>query len=160
MSNRAAGLIMIAKSEGTADLGDRGYNVLVGGTLFIGYADHPRIRVRLKGINIVSTAAGRYQILSKYYDYYKKLLKLSDFSPASQDAIALQMIKEQHAIADLDAGRIDDFIAKVCDIWASFPGKDNTYGQHKNKVDALKKFFTDAGGILATTGAPNVVAIA
>lgn len=75
---------MIATAEGTAKLGDNGYNVLVGGSLFTGYADHPRKAVYLPKYRIKSTAAGRYQILSKYYDSYKKSLKLKDFSPASQ----------------------------------------------------------------------------
>lgn len=40
--NRKAFLTMIATAEGTAKLGDNGYNVLVGGSLFTGYADHPQ----------------------------------------------------------------------------------------------------------------------
>src|SRR4051794_26666927 len=100
---------MIATSEGTAHIGDRGYNCLVGSTplkpvLFAGYVDHPRVKVPL-GPNLVSTAAGRYQILARYYDAYKARLSLPDFSPASQDAIAVEMIREQEALADVEAGR-------------------------------------------------------
>ena len=112
---------MIATAEGTAKLGDNGYNVLVGGSLFTGYADHPRKAVYLPKYKIKSTAAGRYQILSRYYTFYKKLLKLKDFSPASQDAIAIQMIKEQGALQDVDEGRVDVAIKKVSNIWASLP---------------------------------------
>ena len=83
LPNRKAFLTMIATAEGTAKLGDNGYNVLVGGSLFTGYADHPRKAVYLPKYKIKSTAAGRYQILSRYYTFYKKLLKLKDFSPAS-----------------------------------------------------------------------------
>ena len=145
--NRKAFLTMIATAEGTVNLGDNGYNVLVGGSLFTGYADHPRKAVYLPKYKIKSTAAGRYQILSKYYTFYKKLLKLKDFSPASQDAIAIQMIKEQGALQDVDEGRVDAAIKKVSNIWASMPGAG--YGQREVAIASLRKSFVDAGGLIA-----------
>ena len=42
-----------------------------------------------------STGAGRYQLLSRWWDAYRKQLGLKDFSPKSQDAVALQQIKER-----------------------------------------------------------------
>src|SRR5579862_2838471 len=96
--NEKAFLDMISFSEGTYGKGDNGYNVLVGGSFFDGYDDHPRISVYLPSLNIHSTAAGRYQILERYFDAYKARLGLADFSPASQDAIALQMISECGAL--------------------------------------------------------------
>ena len=147
LPNRKAFLTMIATAEGTVNLGDNGYNVVVGGSLFTGYADHPRKAVYLPKYKINSTAAGRYQILSKYYDSYKKLLKLKDFSPASQDAIAIQMIKEQGALQDVDEGRVDAAIKKVSNIWASMPGAG--YGQREVAIASLRKSFVDAGGLIA-----------
>ncbi|MGC7995735.1 lysozyme, partial [Salmonella enterica] len=84
---------------------------------------------RLIALNptLSSTAAGRYQLLARYFDAYKKQLNLPDFSPASQDAIALQQIKERGALADVDAGRFDIAVGKVRNIWASLPGAG--YGQ-------------------------------
>lgn len=151
MSNLDAFLTMIAVSEGTYDIGDRGYNCLVGSTperpfLFTSYADHPRQRIELQP-GLWSTAAGRYQILERYYDAYKAQLRLPDFSPTSQDAIATQMIREQHAYADAAAGRFDEAVAKCSNIWASLPGAG--YGQHENDLAELREAFTAAGGILA-----------
>jgi muramidase (phage lysozyme) len=151
MSNLDAFLSMIATSEGTELIGDRGYNCLVGSTpqkpvLFSSYADHPRIRVRLSD-TLTSTAAGRYQILERYYDAYKARLGLTDFSPESQDTIALQMIREQHAFADVASGHFDEAVTKCANIWASLPG--NGYGQHQNKLADLRQAFTDAGGVMA-----------
>lgn len=73
-------LDMLAVSEGTSTDpdSDDGYNVIVGGALFIGYADHPR-RLELPRLGISSTAAGRYQLLARYFDAYRKQLSLSDF---------------------------------------------------------------------------------
>lgn len=77
---------------------DCGYDVLVGGGLFRGYADHPRMVVDLPALKIKSTAAGRYQLLRRYYDFYKKTLGLKDFPPLSQDLIALQQFRERRAL--------------------------------------------------------------
>ena len=145
--NLAAFLDMIAASEGTAGKGDNGYNVIVGGELFEGYADHPRKSVWLSKFGIKSTAAGRYQLLMRYYDAYKKQLNLPDFSPESQDAIALQQIRERGAIADIIAGNFDVAVKKVSNIWASLPGAG--YGQYENKIEKLRLAYTNAGGVLA-----------
>lgn len=122
----AAFLDMLAFSEST-DNGrqptkDHGYDVLVGGGLFSGYAVHPRKLVDLPRLGIKSTAAGRYQLLSRYFDAYKRQLGLTDFGPASQDAIAVQQIRERKAIPDIQAGRLKDAIAKCRNIWACLPG--------------------------------------
>lgn len=146
MSNRKAFLDMIATSEGTAAIGDNGYNVLVGGRLFKGYADHPRIVVDLPRLRIKSTAAGRYQILARYFDAYKRSLKLPDFSPASQDAIAIQMIKECKALADVDAGRVGVALDKCRSRWASLPGAG--YGQREHSRDFLVSAYIKAGGVV------------
>lgn len=151
MSNIDAFLAMIAHSEGTEHCGDRGYNCIVGSTpqkptLFLSYADHPRVKVILRP-GLVSTAAGRYQILARYFDAYKEMLHLPDFSPASQDAIALQMIREQGAYDDVAAGRFDVAVEKCANIWASLPGAG--YGQHENRLADLRAAFTQAGGALA-----------
>lgn len=145
-TNLQAFLSMIAVSEGTKHLGDDGYNVLVGGTLFDGYADHPRKLVRLNP-TLSSTAAGRYQILARYYDSYRKSLNLPDFSPASQDAIAVQMIREQGALYDVEAGRLVDAIDKCKNIWASLPGAG--YHQRENPLAKLEQAYAQHGGTLA-----------
>ena len=66
------------------------------GELFTDYSDHPRKLVTLNP-KLKSTGAGRYQLLSCWWDAYRKQLGLKDFSPKSQDAVALQQIKERGA---------------------------------------------------------------
>lgn len=147
-SNLQAFLDMLAWSEGTSRIkgSDNGYNVVVGGSLFNGYADHPRKLVTLTSLGIKSTAAGRYQLLSRYYDAYKKQLGLKDFSPANQDAIAIQQIRERKALADIEAGCIKEAIAKCSNIWASLPGAG--YGQHEHKIDDLVNKYISFGGAI------------
>ena len=148
-------LDMIAWSELGAALlqkSDDGYNVIVGSTpknlnLFVGYADHPRQFVYLKKLGITSTAAGRYQILARYFDHYKKLLRLNDFSPAAQDAIAIQLIRECRALDDIAVGRIAQAINKCKSRWASLP--EAGYKQHEHDVGALVGVFVERGGVVA-----------
>ena len=148
--NRTAFLDMLAWSEGTSTIpgSDNGYNVLVGSTpshplLFHSYADHPRIL----NPDLDSTAAGRYQLLARYYDAYKQMLNLPDFSPASQDAIARQQITERRAMVDIDAGNLSSAILKCGTIWASLPG--SPYGQHQQNLSGLQTVYLNAGGTLA-----------
>lgn len=151
--NRSAFLTMIAVSEGTENIGNQnGYNIIVGSTpnhphLFDTYADHPRVLVALPKLGIKSTAAGRYQLLARYFDAYKELLHLLDFSPASQDKIALQLIRECHALDDIDTGRFAQAVKKCKSRWASLPGAG--FGQHENTLDVLQLAYIDAGGVVA-----------
>ena len=149
--NVAAFLDMIAFSEGT-DNGrqptkDRGYDVVVGGQLFASSADHPRKLVPLPKLKINSTAAGRYQLLSKYFDAYRKQLGLADFSPAAQDKIAIQQIRERRALAAIEAGDFVKAVSLVKNIWASLPGAG--YGQHEHKLVDLAAVYQRKGGGLA-----------
>ncbi|MNL38838.1 Phage lysozyme [compost metagenome] len=154
MSNRTAFLDMIAVSElGRALLAksDNGYNVIVGSTpaapiLFSSYADHPRRLITISP-TLKSTAAGRYQLLQRYFDVYKRQLGLKDFSPASQNAIALQQIRERKALPLIDAGKFDAAVARVRNIWASLPGAG--YGQHEHDIEHLRAAYVAAGGVLA-----------
>ncbi len=147
---RRAFLDAIAVGEGT-DNGrqqtrNHGYDVVVGGSLFSDYSRHPNRLVRVRP-GLSSTAAGRYQLLSKYYEPYKRQLGLPDFGPASQDQIALQQISERRALDDIDAGRIREAVTKVNNIWASLPG--SKYGQRTEAMDDFLKYFRAAGGKVA-----------
>lgn len=64
------------------------YNVINGGQTFSSYADHPRVRVPIRGGKDFSTAAGRYQMLGSTWDLEAKRLGLPDFSPENQDRAA------------------------------------------------------------------------
>ena len=146
--NLKAFLDMIAWSEGTTRVkGNKdGYNVLVGGGLFTDMTNHPHQLIHVS-THLDSTAAGRYQLLAKYYDFYRKLLGLQNFGPASQDAIAIQQIKECKALPDIEAGNFTNAVTKCAHIWASLPGAG--YQQHENKLASLQDAYVKAGGKLA-----------
>ncbi len=118
-------LDLIAFSEGTSTVkaSDDGYNVLYGGGLFQGYADHHRKKLTfpVNGRPVTSTAAGRYQLLERYWDAYRVSLRLAGgFTPENQDRVALQQIRGRKALDDIKAGRIQQAIAKCSNIWGQF----------------------------------------
>jgi muramidase (phage lysozyme) len=153
-ANVCAFLDMLAYSEiGAPMLGDPrtddGYKVIVGSTpmrmfLLQSYADHPRVRCS----TLDSDAAGRYQILGRYWPTYEAQLGLLDFSPYSQDRYAIQQIKESRALAPIIAGDIEGAMRLCSRIWASLPGAP--YGQHVNDACDLIAAYAQARGKYAT----------
>ena len=89
------------------------------------------------------TGAGRYQLLSRWWDAYRKQLGLKDFSPKSQDAVALQQIKERGALPMIDRGDIRQATTVAGNI-LPLPGAG--YGQFEHKADSLIAKFKEAGG--------------
>lgn len=154
--NVLAFLDAIAISELGSDIladprSDDGYRTLVGSTpthlvTFDSYADHPRRLIEVRP-GLSSTAAGRYQLLARWFDPYKKLLGLRDFSPRSQDLIALQQIRERGALPAIRKGDIEQAIRLCSATWASLPG--NSYGQHTQSMDFLLSAYAQAGGLRA-----------
>jgi len=140
--NMCAFLDMIAHAEGTDRYPCEGYQAIVGGAQFTDYSTHPKTRVWFTHYRVWSTAAGRYQLLYRYFLAYSKLLHLHDFSPRSQDLIAIQMIREQGAYKLVRAGRICDAILKCSNIWASFPGAG--YGQREADMRELVAIYNKA----------------
>jgi len=144
-ANLQAFLWMLRVSEGTD--GPDGYRTIVGGSLFDSYADHPRVLVALPRLGIKSSAAGAFQILRRTWDEIRDSLDLPDFSPESQDAAAVALIRRRGALADVKAGRFAVAVEKCKKEWASLPGAG--YGQHENSLARLQSAYTVAGGYIA-----------
>lgn len=145
---------MLSFSEGTVTsrfTRDDGYDVIVGGldspNTFTSYADHPGVMVTVNSMGLKSSAAGRYQLLQRWWAPYKNLLALKDFSPFSQDMVAIQQIRERGALPDIMVGNIATAIDKVSNIWASLPGAG--YGQREHRLQDLLAQYQQAGGVLA-----------
>ncbi len=148
-------LDLIGWSEGTSTspiTQNDGYDVIVTGingpSRFSDYSDHPFAKGGAvqwhSNPDEFSTAAGRYQILARYWNVYKGQLNLRDFSPASQDAVALQMMKERKAIPLIEAKDIDSAIIACSSAWASFPG--NNYGQGGHNLSVLVEKYVELFG--------------
>lgn len=163
-------LDLIAFSEGTSIspvTNNDGYDVIVTGVggpeIFTDYSQHPFFNRPAKVIvapgsrfpdGLRSTASGRYQLLFRYFAPYKAKLHLPDFSPLSQDLIAIQQMKERGVLAHLQSGTIDKAITthltpidldtaieSAAPIWASLPGND--YGQGGHSMAALVEKYEE-----------------
>ena len=136
---------MLAWSEGT-DNGrqktrNHGYDVIVAETV-TDYSDHPRKLVTLNP-KLKSTGAGRYQLLSRWWDAYRKQLGLKT-SLEKSGRCGIAAIKERGALPMIDRGDIRQAIDRCSNIWASLPGAG--YGQFEHKADSLIAKFKEAGG--------------
>ena len=122
-NQRKAFLDMLAVGETITDV--RKPEIMVM-TSFVGRRLFTVTRSPLANITLnpklKSTGAGRYQLLSRWWDAYREQLGLKDFSPKSQDAVALQQIKERGALPMIDRGDIRQAIDRCNNIWASLPG--------------------------------------
>jgi muramidase (phage lysozyme) len=126
----------------TGRVDPQGYHALVFNGRFTNFSQHPKIK-QCASINariVCSTAAGRYQVMDFNWDSLKYKLKLKDFSPVSQDKIALYFIIQKGAIADVKAGRFENAVCKVGGIWASMPCGNN-YGQNPKSMGQLKFLY-------------------
>ena len=84
---------------------NHGYDVIVGGELFTDYSDHPHANLSLNPkLNQQAPDATSFFPVGGMPT--AKQLGLKDFSPKSQDAVALQQIKERGALPMIDRGDI------------------------------------------------------
>lgn len=164
-ANVRAFLSMIRTAEGTADA--NGYRALFGHTprrprLFDSFADHPRIASRFTdqaGRQLWTSAAGAFQFMAvstipgggatrvDTWDRVSRALGLPDFSPESQDAAAVELIRRRGALGDVRAGRFAQAVGKVRAEWASLPGAG--YAQPERSFEAVQTAYLRAGGTLA-----------
>lgn len=148
-TNTRAFLDMLAYSEGTS--GPDGYRAMFGypapGRLIQSFADHPRQYFTFTdstGRVQKTSAAGRYQFLARTWDELRAKLDLPDFGPDSQDAAALELVRQRGALGDVQAGRIVSAVTKCAKTWASFPGAG--YNQPERKIQTLLAAYNGAGG--------------
>jgi len=124
------------------------YNVVYGGGTFTDYSTHPRIKVYFHdprraepGNNNYTTAAGAYQITSSTFDDFSRKTKTTDFSPATQDLLAMAILKQSGAYDAIVAGDISSALNLASKRWASLPG--STSGQAQQTQAAATSAFDD-----------------
>lgn len=168
-TNMRACLASIRWAEGTATsrlTKNAGFDVIVTGVLlnaegnvitttpevFTDYSAHPFAAGRppklINSNGLKSTASGGYQELLANWQYYAPLLGLKDFSPASQDQIAVKQIAEKGALQLINEGNLLQAIPLIKSLWASFPGA-NYAGQGMKTVLQLQSVYAANGGKVA-----------
>jgi muramidase (phage lysozyme) len=117
-ANVKAFLEMLSHAEGTYGRGDNGYNVRWTGVLFEGYATHPWHVKPWSTSGTKHTPAGKYQILVGTFDGLKASCG-GDFSPSSQDRMAISLMKSKGAYDLVVQGKPAEAIRKLPGTWSS-----------------------------------------
>ena len=156
LKNRLAFLATIRAAEGT-DKVDDPYTTGYGYADLSGYGldTHPAMNgwpgVKLPdpyckaaalSPGCVSTAAGAYQITKPTYLRLMARLKTTDFSPMTQDEMALELAREKGALSEIDNGNIVAAVAHLASVWASLPG--SAAGQGTRTVAFIQDAFDTA----------------
>ena len=145
--NVAAFLKAIAAAEGGGY--DFKYGALKGRTndrwRFTDTSTHPG-----PGIDGKTTAAGMYQITRPTWQHHGGKLGLCDFSPRTQDLIAVEILHSLGVVESIKAGQIASVMPKVARTWAALPkgpGQCNHYPhQRYMKFDDFLSAYLSAGG--------------
>ena len=132
---------------------DAAYHIFYGGKRFYDMSDHPVLTGELRPIPLpdhvcansklkpgcVSSAAGAYQLIQATWIRLRNKLQLPDFSPASQDLAAVQLLDDIGALKLVQSGDIEGALARASKVWASLPG--STAQQNpKTLQSALDRF--------------------
>lgn len=128
----------IAAAEG----GD--YNLKFGGVKgkkndkwqFSDYKTHPGA-----GADGKTTAAGMYQINKSTWNEMGAKMGLSDFSPETQDLLAVEILRTIHIIDNIVAGDIDTALKAASRRWAALPQGPNEGGRYNQPYMSYEKFI-------------------
>jgi len=148
--NVVAFLAMLRHSEGTDRYADP-YATYYGGAQFASKQDHPVLtgnELPIMGPSGPTTAAGAYQITLTTWEGLGGALHYGDFSDASQDAAALDLIEGRGATGAVTSGDFAGAVALLGREWASLPG--SPYGQPVNTLADLQSVYVANGGTVAT----------
>lgn len=154
-ANVRAFLWMIRCAEGTATMNDEGYRALFGwkpgnGKVFTSFATHPGVY----NSQYNTSAAGAYQITyttwSSLCDKYPSVFPLRDFTPATQDLMAVTLIDGHRALDMVKNGQFDAAVRQInkgWTEWASLPS--STAGQPTRSWDFVRNAYLAAGGTIS-----------
>ena len=96
------------------------YDVQFGGRRFADYSRFPS----------TGGAAGRYQFLRSTYDELSPKLGVTDFTPRSQDLMAVQYMIDRGIINQVVAGNLEGSLPAGSHIWASLPENPTARGYY------------------------------
>ncbi|QSI78613.1 glycoside hydrolase family 24 protein [Niveibacterium microcysteis] len=129
----------IAAAEG----GD--YNLKFGGVKgkkndkwqFTDYGTHPGV-----GSDGKTTAAGMYQINKSTWKEMGGKMGLTDFSPATQDLLAVEILRTIHVIDDIVAGDVNAALKAASRRWAALPQGPKLGGRYDQPYMPYDEFIS------------------
>lgn len=139
------------KAIGEAEGG--GYDFLFGAVKgrkndpwrFTDFSTHPG-----PGKGGVTTAAGLYQITKPtWHDHAENGMGLTDFTPETQDLIAVSILRRRGVIEKIKEGEIEAGVSQASKQWAALPmgrGQAGRYDQPYVKFEHFEAVYKSAGG--------------
>ena len=138
--NARAFLNTVAYAEG-ADYDSLPYDRPLRPRKFTDYTQYPLNDPNHAG----PTPSGRYQIVRRTYGDASKALGLDDFSPHTQDLMAMYLLDRKGGLDPLLRGDLDSVLPLAAPEWASLPqgpGQPNYYpGQPYKSYDDVSSAF-------------------
>lgn len=97
-----------------------------------------------------TTASGMYQVTKPTWAQMAGAMGLSDFSPTTQDLIAVEILRTEEAIDDVQAGNINAAVGKLARRWAALPQGKGLPGKYPKQpwvsYETFVKKYTQYGG--------------
>ena len=98
------------------------------------YSTHPGAGVH------GGTPAGRYQIIKDTWERIGKILGLSDFSPDTQDLMAIEILRASGIVKLVVAGDIDKALPAASVQWSTLPQGPNKPGKYEDRGQIAMKY--------------------
>jgi hypothetical protein len=112
---------------------------------FTDFSTHPG-----PGKGGVTTAAGLYQITKPtWHDHGETGMGLTDFTPETQDLIAVSILRRRGVIEKIEEGDIETGVSQASRQWAALPmgrGQAGRYEQPYVKFEHFAEVYKSAGG--------------
>lgn len=112
---------------------------------FTDFSTHPG-----PGKGGVTTAAGLYQITKPTWnDHGENGMGLTDFTPDTQDLIAVSILRRRGVIEKIEEGDIEAGVSQASRQWAALPmgrGQAGRYEQPYVKFEHFEEVYKSAGG--------------
>ena len=141
LQNRNVLAFLRAIRAGESSQGEEAYNMLVYGGSFSDFSTHPKVMKPIPGSKLFTSAAGAYQITYSTWKWLHLLAGVSDFSPRSQDLMAVAYLRKLGALADIVDGNYADAVSKCRDVWEAI-----TVPKLLARMDAA---YVNYGGVIA-----------
>jgi len=112
---------------------------------FTDFSTHPG-----PGKGGVTTAAGLYQITKPtWHEHGENGMGLTDFTPETQDLIAVSILRRRGVIEKIEEGDIEAGVSQASRQWAALPmgrGQAGRYDQPYVKFEHFEEVYKSAGG--------------
>lgn len=157
--NRKRFLDFIARMEGTLDGPWKDidpYRVGFGGRPIQDLTQHPNTLsafTQTDGKQKQTSAAGKYQILGSTWERAAKKLGITDFTPESQDKVALELLRTRKALKYIDEGNFVEALKNAGPEWASLPTAPDKYKQKRRTAEETMRLAQLSG--IDLPGAPK-----